>query len=114
MNENDRLRFEHMRQYALLTLEIIAGSTRDDLNNDIRLRFALIRAVEVIGEAASRVSPEAQATYPTIPWPPIISMRNRLIHGYFEINLDILWDTAKKEVPHLLQELSSIIPPDES
>ncbi len=113
MNSEDLLRFQHMYEYALITRTLVEDETRDNLIIDLKLRLALIRAVEVIGEAASRISPDTQAAYPDIPWAAITGMRNRLIHGYFNINLDILWVTATVEVPNLVNELEKIIPQDE-
>jgi uncharacterized protein with HEPN domain len=69
------------------------------------LLFALIRAIEVIGEAASKVSVETRSSVPTVPRPIIISMRNRLIHAYFDVDPDILWATVTDEIPLLLRLL---------
>ena len=69
------------------------------------LLFALVRAVEVVGEAASRVSEETRAEATEVPWPAIIAMRNRLIHAYFDIDRDILWKTVTAELPALLDQL---------
>jgi uncharacterized protein with HEPN domain len=69
----------------------------------------LTRAVEVIGEAASRVSPETRALAADIPWKAVIGMRNRLIHAYFDVDADILWQAATVEVPALLAQLQALI-----
>jgi len=73
------------------------------------LLFALVLAVEVLGEAASRVSMETRADAPGVPWSKITAMRNRLVHAYFDIDLDILWRTAAEEVPALGQILNGMI-----
>ena len=65
------------------------------------LLFALVHAIEIFGEAASKLSPETRAAAPEIPWSAIISMRNRLIHGYFDVDTTIVWQTATVEVPAL-------------
>jgi uncharacterized protein with HEPN domain len=65
------------------------------------LLFALLRAIEIIGEAAAKVSPETRSSAPAVPWIGIIAMRNRLIHAYFEIDRDIVWKTATEEIPAL-------------
>jgi uncharacterized protein with HEPN domain len=80
----------------------VAGRTRADLDTDRMLLFALVRAVEIIGEAASRLSDETRSAAPAVPWPRIVSMRNRLIHVYFDIDHDVLWKTATEEIPQLL------------
>lgn len=71
--------------------------------------FFLVRLIEVIGEAASRVSGGFQEQAPAIPWAEIISTRNRLIHAYFNINLNLLWDTVMSDLPPLIVELERII-----
>jgi uncharacterized protein with HEPN domain len=65
------------------------------------LLLSLVKAIEILGEAASRVSEETRSEFCSIPWRDIIAMRNRLIHGYFDINLDIVWKTVTDELPHL-------------
>jgi uncharacterized protein with HEPN domain len=85
------------------------GETRGSLENDRKLVFALLKAVEVIGEAASQVSKDTRKTLPLIPWPDIIGMRHRLIHAYFDINLDILWNTIVKDLPPLIRVLEEIL-----
>ena len=69
------------------------------------LLFAVVRAIEVLGEAASKVSEDTRSACPEIPWSAITDMRNRLIHGYFDIDADIVWNTASIEIPALLNDL---------
>ena len=69
------------------------------------LLFALVRAIEVIGEAASKVSQATRDAAPSVPWSQITAMRNRLIHAYFDTDRDILWKTAAQEVPVLLANI---------
>jgi uncharacterized protein with HEPN domain len=73
------------------------------------LELSLIRLVEVVGEAAARVSAEGQAKYPSIPWPQVVGMRNRLTHGYDQVDLNILWDTIEYDLPPLITELEKIL-----
>ena len=73
------------------------------------LRLALARAVEIIGEAAARVSAETRASAASIPWAAIVGMRNRLIHAYFDIDNDVLWKTATDEIPLLVEALRPIL-----
>jgi len=65
------------------------------------LVFALVRAIEIVGEAASRISPETRLAISSIPWAKIVAMRNRLVHAYFDVDLDILWKTVAVEIPVL-------------
>lgn len=89
--------------------QFMAGRQRVDLDRDRMLLFAVVRAVEVIGEAASRVSDETRAANPAIPWSAIVGMRNRLVHGYFDIDTEIVWKTATGELADLLPRLRALI-----
>lgn len=90
MQDTDRIRICHMIDAGESALSFIANRERIDLDQDKMLLFAVVRAIEVIGEAAGKVSTEARAELPSIPWTAIVSMRNRLIHGYFDINTEIV------------------------
>lgn len=72
------------------------------------LRFALIHAVQIIGEAAAKVSAAGRRQAAEIDWPAIVAMRNRLVHAYFDVNTDILWKTIEKSLPQLLQQLRAL------
>lgn len=80
----------------------MAGRTQGDLGRDQMLLFAVTRAVEIIGEAAARLTEVAREQAPHVPWAAIVSMRNRLIHGYFDVDPDIVWQTVSDEIPALL------------
>lgn len=110
MTPADRTRLHHMIEAAEATQRFILGRKREDFDSDEMLLFALVRAIEIIGEAASKVSPEARATTPSIPWAAIISMRNRLIHAYFDIDREVLWRTVVEEVPALRRALHEVQP----
>lgn len=73
------------------------------------LELATTRLVEIVGEAAAKISPENQAKYPSIPWSQIIGMRKRLIHGYDSVDLDVLWDTIEVDLPPLIAALKKIL-----
>jgi len=90
-----------MLEAAEAVAGFISGRDRASLDADRMLSFALARAVEILGEAASGISPETRSTAPTVPWGRITAMRNRLIHAYFDIDRDILWKTAAEEIPTL-------------
>lgn len=85
---------------------------RTSLDVDRKLELALMKSMEIIGEAASKVTKECQEDLSQIPWPNIIGMRNRLIHAYFDINLEILWKTVTEDIPGLIDELEKILPSD--
>jgi uncharacterized protein with HEPN domain len=102
---DDDLRLGHMLQYARKALRVSHGRSRIDLESDEGLVLALTKALEVIGEAANRVSRGRRAKLPAVPWSKIIGMRNRLIHGYDQLDLDILWRTVERELPALVAAL---------
>lgn len=105
MSPDDRWRVAHMIEAAEHALAFTAGRSRADLDSDVMLRLALTRAVEILGEAASQVSEAGRNELSDIPWPRIVGMRNRIVHAYFDINLDILWDTLQLDLPPLLAQL---------
>ena len=75
-------------------------------------QLAILKAVEIVGEAASRVSADTQGAHPDLPWPKIIGMRNRLVHAYFEVNLERVWDTVRRDIPALISQLEPLVPPE--
>lgn len=75
---------------------------------------AVIKAIEIVGEAAGRVSDETRASHPEIPWVEIVGMRNRLAHGYFEIDLVKVWDTVHQDLPRLIAAIEPLVPPEDS
>lgn len=79
-------------------LEFTAGVTRERLSSDLMLQFAVVRAVQIVGEAARLVSPEFRARHPEIPWMRITTMRHRLVHEYMKVDLDIVW--GRRANPH--------------
>jgi uncharacterized protein with HEPN domain len=105
MRAEDRVRLSHMVEAAESAVQFLAGRQRPDLDEDRLLLFAVVRAIEVLGEAASQVSAETRATHAGIPWRAIVGMRNRLIHAYFEINTETVWQTVTQEIPTLLPQL---------
>jgi len=80
-----------------------------DLATDRMLTLSLVKAIEIIGEAASKVTKECQDAHPDVPWQDIVAMRNRLIHAYFDINLGILWNTVVQDLPPLIATLETIV-----
>jgi len=77
----------------------VRGKQREDLDSDRLLVLGLMKAVEIIGEAAYQISPSTRSQLPGIPWEDIIGMRHRLVHAYFDIDLDILWHTVQDDLP---------------
>jgi uncharacterized protein with HEPN domain len=108
MRAEDRVRLHHMIEAAESAVQFIAGRQRTDLDEDRMLLFALVRAIEILGEAASKLSEETRATHTGMPWRAIIGMRNRLIHAYFVINTASVWHTVTQEIPVLLPQLRAL------
>jgi uncharacterized protein with HEPN domain len=111
MQANDLVRLRHMLDSGREAVSYTAGRHRGDLDKDRLLVHALVRCLEIIGEAASRISAECRTEIATIPWTDIVGMRNRLIHAYFDIDLDLVWNTVQDDLPPLIAELEKIVPP---
>jgi len=109
--ERDPANLWDMREAALLVRQFLMGKTYSEFSIDRLLRSAVERELEIIGEAARRVSPEFQKEHPEIPWRSIIGLRNILIHEYGEVKLDRLWLIATTDVPALIDQLQPLIPP---
>jgi uncharacterized protein with HEPN domain len=88
----------------------IEGISRKQFEADEILQDAVIRRLEIIGEAAAQLTREARGRYPEVPWTQLIGLRNTLIHRYFRVELGRVWRAARRDVPHLITELSSIEP----
>ena len=73
---------------------------------------AILKAIEIIGEAATRISEETRQAHPEVPWPEIIGMRNRLVHAYFEVDLKRVWKTAQQDIPRLIDLIEPLVPPE--
>ena len=109
MQRPDRIRLQHMLDAANEAWEFVRGKGRSDLDTDRKLVLSLIKELEIIGEAAGKVSAEIRAQHVSIPWQDISGMRNRLIHAYFDIDLDVVWTTVTKDLPFLKTELEKIL-----
>ena len=81
----------------------------EQLHGHRLLQHGLVRCIEIIGEAASRVNDEFRAAHPELPWSKMIGMRNRLVHAYFEIDLDVVWSTTTNELPILIALLEKLL-----
>ena len=105
---DDRVSLKDMLSHAGEAVNILGITEREDLGRDRVMQLALTRLVEIIGEAANRVYQVTRQKYPEIPWPQIIGMRNRLIHGYDVIDYNLLWDTVANDLPPLIMSLEEI------
>lgn len=98
----------HMRDHAIEAVNLVSGYKREDLDYNRIIVLALTRLLEIIGEAAARVPSSVRTSYPDIPWTEIIGTRNRLIHGYDKVDLDILWEILQKDLPRLIAILPDL------
>lgn len=108
-NLDDVVRLQHIYQAAQKAIRFTKGRKREDLDHDEMLEFALIHAIQVIGEASARVSEAFRIKYPQIPWRVMAGMRNRIVHAYFDVDLDIVWETATENLPGLVPELEKVL-----
>lgn len=107
MSPDDRVRLKHMMDAAASAVRFTNGRTRDDLDVDELLTFGLTHAVMIIGEAAARIASSSRSELPEVPWSQIIGMRNRLVHAYFDVDRNILWETVTVAIPDLLTKLQT-------
>jgi uncharacterized protein with HEPN domain len=114
MRKDDAVRLRHMLDATREAMFFTHGRSREDLDTDRQLVLSLVKEVEIIGEAAYQLSQETRASLPEAPWEDIIGMRQRLVPAYFDINLDILWQTIEKDLPALIPVLEAMVPPEES
>ncbi len=110
MSKHEALvRYRHMLDNAYKVRELTIGKSRQDLDTDWVRTLALVRLLEVIGEAANRVPAAEQSLRPQVPWSQLVGLRNRLIHGYDSIDLDILYQIVSSDIPPLIQILETIV-----
>jgi uncharacterized protein with HEPN domain len=103
-----------MLDHARQAVTVAAQRSRGDLDGDWTLRMALRQVIEIVGEAANRVSREGQARYPDVPWRSAIAARNRIAHGYDTVDYDVVWRIITQEFPLLIAALERALPADAS
>ena len=97
---------------AKIAIDYVIGLDWDEFYEDIQVQDAVIRRIEIVGEAARRVSQETRDKYPSIPWREMTSMRNLVIHEYDVVDIKQVWDTVQNKLSPLIEELSKIVPPE--
>lgn len=113
----DRIRMMHMLDAARDAIAFSIGRTRDDLDTDRMLLRALVHCVQEIGEAAARIGEPSRLRAPSVPWRQIVGMRHRLVHVYFDISSELLWEVIARELRPLVESLETALaqwppPPD--
>jgi uncharacterized protein with HEPN domain len=109
LNDADQARAQHIVDAARQDIAYCKDTTAAELANDSAGQALLIRSLEIIGEAASQIPLETREQFRGVPWKQMIATRNRLIHGYFDVDLDIVWRTVKDRLPDLVSQLETIL-----
>ena len=112
MPQGDLLYLGHMLDVSLQAITKLRGITREEFDEDDTLRLAVTHLIQMIGEAARRVSPECQTEHPQIPWSDIIKMRHKLVHDYLDVDFDVVWEVVKEDLPELVNLLRPMVPPE--
>jgi uncharacterized protein with HEPN domain len=107
---DDTVPMRHMLDHAREAVAMVRGRPRRDLDADRILQLAITRVLEIIGEAANRVTKEGRAKYAEIPWHEVITTRNRIVHGYDTVDYDIVWKIINEELPVLIAALERALP----
>jgi uncharacterized protein with HEPN domain len=89
--------------------ELLEGVIYSQFESDFRINFAVVRALEIIGEATKRLPEELRQRYPDIPWKGMAGMRDRIIHGYDNVDLQIVWDVVKRDIPEIKPKIDRIL-----
>ncbi len=110
MQRDDASCITHILEAARKAIDFTRGRSREELERDEMLALSLVRLLEIIGEAAGGVSDSYRAKHPEIPWKKMVGLRNRLIHGYFDVDLNIVWNTVVGDLPPLVEELKKLVP----
>jgi uncharacterized protein with HEPN domain len=108
--QNDHAYLVDILESAKIAISYLEKTPFEDFVSSIQIQDAVIRRLEMIGEASSRISMELQKTHSDLPWEKMKSMRNFLIHEYDDIDFKIVWDTVKNNLPPLIVELQKILP----
>jgi uncharacterized protein with HEPN domain len=106
---DDRTCLKQMLDHATEAIAMAEGRSRLDLDSNRMLELALVRLIEIVGEAANRVSAPTRESMPQIPWRQLVGMRNRVVHGYDSVDRQVLWDTVTTDLPPLCEDLATAI-----
>ena len=110
---DDDARLLDMLLAAREAMTFVDDLTYSEFKRTRMAQLAVLKAIEIVGEAASGVSVDLRNAHPEIPWSGIVGMRNRLVHGYFDINLERVWETVQRDIPRLVSQLEPLAPPED-
>src|SRR5437773_8530631 len=112
MTQHDPLiRMRHMRDHSVEAIQMLGAATVDELRGDRKLQLALVQLIEIVGEAASRITDDVRHAHSNVPWQLAADMRNKLMHGYDVIEYGIVYDTVRDDLPALVRQLDVILRP---
>lgn len=109
MERNDEKRLTHMLEAAKDAVGFLKDKTRDDLDRDKQLTLSLLKSLEMIGEAASKVSKECQLGCEPIPWDNVIELKQQVVHTYWDIDRDWIWNTVTNDLPPIIKALEHLV-----
>lgn len=109
MQKDDLVYVGHMLDKTLEAMNLVKGKDRTDYDSEASIRYALAHLLQIIGEAARRISPDFCKVHPEIPWKAIIGMRHKVVHDYMSVDEDVVWDTVQQELPPLIKLLNKIV-----
>jgi uncharacterized protein with HEPN domain len=111
MQKDDLVYIGHMLDTARKATAKVEDTTRPEYDQDENLRLALAHLIQILGEAARRVSPGYQQAHPELPWKQIVGMRHKVVHDYLSVDFDIVWAAVTADLPPLITELEKLVPP---
>jgi len=109
MKLDDKIRLQHMRDAAQEAVRFLDSVNGENIENNRLVSHAIVRLIEVVGEAAAQISKEYKISHSEMPWAQIIGMRNRIVHAYFDIDYSLVESTVKSDFPALLEQLTNLI-----
>jgi uncharacterized protein with HEPN domain len=107
--KKDRIYLQHIHNAICDAEKFVEGLTFEQFFENREKQYAVLKALEIIGEAAKNLSPELRRKYPHVPWKKAAGMRDKLIHQYFGVKLDLVWETVSEKLPELKSQISIIL-----
>lgn len=108
-SRDHRDHLDDISQAARKALEFVEGMDYEHFHRDDKTSYAVVRALEILGEAAKRIPAEIRVRFPEIPWRPMAGIRDKLVHDYVSVNLEVVWKTVTEDLPSLLPQIQRVI-----